>query len=112
MISKYKLPLHIKNYVKQELYNFKKNKKIVEDLQKQSQKEIITRTLLIATQKIIKIENVLNKLSKEENELIEIIFFKKTNQTRAETYYYISKDAYYNMMNKMLYLTALEFDLI
>lgn len=112
MISKYKLPLHIKNYVKQELYNFKKNKKIVEDLQKQSQKEIITRTLLIATQKIIKIENVLNKLSKEENELVEIIFFKKTNQTRAETFYYISKDAYYNIMNKMLYLTALEFDLI
>lgn len=112
MISKYKLPLHIKNYVKQELYDFKKNKKLVENLQKQSQKEIITRTLLIATQKIIKIENVLNKLSKEENELVEIIFFKKTNQTKAETFYYISKDAYYNIMNKMLYLTALEFDLI
>ena len=60
-MTKYKLPLHIKNYVRQELYDFKKNKKIIEDLQKQSQKEIITRTLLIATQKIIQIENVLNK---------------------------------------------------
>lgn len=111
-MTKYKLPLHIKNYVRQELYDFKKNKKIIEDLQKQSQKEIITRTLLIATQKIIQIENVLNKLSKEEKELIEIIFFKKTNQIKAEMYYYISKDAYYNIMNKMLYLTAIEFNLI
>lgn len=111
-MTKYKLPLHIKNYVRQELYDFNKNKKIIEDLQKQSQKEIITRTLLIATQKIIQIENVLNKLSKEEKELIEIIFFKKTNQIKAETFYYISKDAYYNIMNKMLYLTAIEFNLI
>ena len=111
-MTKYKLPLHIKNYVRQELYDYKKNIKSIQELQKKEPNEIITRTLLIATQKINQIENVLNRLSKEEQELIEIIFFKKTNQAKAETYYYISKDAYYNIMNKMLYLTALEFDLI
>lgn len=111
-MTKYKLPLHIKNYVRQELYDYKKNIKSIQELQKKDPNEIITKTLLIATQKINKIENVINKLNCEEKELIEIIFFKKTNQTRAETFYYISKDAYYNMMNKMLYLTALEFDLI
>lgn len=112
MMTRYKLPLHIKNYVKQELYDYKKNKKIILELQKQNPSEIITRTLLIATQKTNQIENVWNRLSPEEKELVEIIFFKKTNQIRAEAFYYISKDAYYNIMNKMLYLTALEFNLI
>lgn len=111
-MTKYKLPLHIKNYVRQELYDYKKNKKIIQDLQKKEPNEIITRTLLIATQKINKIEIVINNLNDEEKELIEIIFFKKTNQAKAEIYFYISKDAYYNIMNKMLYLTAKEFDLI
>lgn len=109
---KYKLPLHIKNYVKQELYDYKKNLKFINQLQNKQSNEIITRTLLIATQKANQIENVLNNLSDEEKELIEIIFFKKTNQVKAELYYYISKDAYYNTMNKMLYLTAIEFNLI
>lgn len=109
---KYKLPLHIKNYVKQELYDYNKNKLFIKNLQKQNPNELITKTLLIATSKINQIENVLNGLTKEEQELIEIIFFKRTNQVKAETYYYISKDAYYNIMNKMLYLTAIEFNLI
>lgn len=109
---KYKLPLHIKNYVKQELYDYKTNIKFIQQLQSKQSNEIITKTLLIATQKINLIENVLNNLSNEERELVEIIFFKKTNQVKAELYYYISKDAYYNTMNKMVYLTAIEFNLI
>lgn len=109
---KYKLPLHIKNYVRQELYDFNKNKLLLKELEKKNSSEIVTRPMLIATQKICLIENVYNKLNDDEKELVKIIFFKKTNQAKAETYYYISKDAYYNMMNKMLYLTALEFDLI
>ena len=111
-MTKCKLPLHIKNYVKCELYNYHKNKMILKELEKKKSSEIAIRPMLIATQKLCQIENVYNNLSKEEQELVEIIFFKKTNQAKAETYYYISKDAYYNMMNKMLYLTALEFDLI
>lgn len=111
-MANYKLPLHIKNYVKQELYDYRKNKKLIQEVQKEPINEIVTRTLLIATQKIKLIENVYNGLIKEEQELVEIIFFKKTNQARSEMYYYISKDAYYNIKNKMLYLTAKEFNLI
>lgn len=109
---KYKLPLHIKNYVKQELYDYKKNKLFIKDLQKKDENEIVTKTLLIATQRINEIETVFNKLNDDEKQLVDIIFFKRKNQRQAEIYYYISKDAYYNTMNKMLYLTALEFNLI
>lgn len=109
---KYKLPLHIKNYVRQELYDYHKNKLMLKELEKNNPSDIATRPMLIATQKICQIENVYNRLNDDEKNLVEIIFFNKTNQSRAEAYYYISKDAYYNIMNKMLYLTALEFKLI
>lgn len=111
-MSKYKLPLHIKNYCKQELYNYNKNKLLLKELQKQQDNQINTRTLLLATKKINQIENVFNNLTTDEKELVVIIFFNKTNQAKAETRYYISKDAYYNIMNKMLFLTAQEFNLI
>lgn len=111
-MTKYKLPLHIKNYVRQELYDYNKNKKKLIELQSKVNSEISTKTILIATQKINQIESVINKLNLDEKELIEIIFFKRINQVKAESFYYISKMAYYNAMNKMLYLTALEFDLI
>lgn len=111
-MARHKLPLHIKNYVKQELYDYNKNKKIIRELQKQNPSEITTRTLLIATQKTNQIENVFNKLNDDEKYLVEIIFFKRTSQSKAEMYYYISKDAYYNIMNKILYPTALEFGLL
>lgn len=111
--NKYKIPLHVKNYCKQELYDYKKNKNMIENITKnKSQNEIITRSLLIATQRINQIENVLNSLCQEEKEIVEVIFFKKSSQAHAELYYYISKDAYYNMKNKMLYLTAIEFQLV
>ena len=86
---------------------------MIENITKnKSQNEIITRALLIATQRINQIEKVLNSLCQEEKEIVEVIFFKKSSQAHAELYYYISKDAYYNMKNKMLYLTAIEFQLV
>lgn len=111
-MTKYKLPLHIKNYVRQELYDYNKNKLLLKDIEKKNSSMLLTRPILIASKKICDIEAVLEKLSKEERELVVIIFFKKTNQAKAETFYYISKDAYYNILNKMLYLTAIEFNLI
>ena len=112
MKTQYKLPLHIKNYVKQELYDYKNNKKIVQEIQNQNASTIITKSLLIATNRISQIENVYQRLSKEEQELMSIIFFQRTNQSYAETYFYISKDAYYRAMNKIIYITAMEFELI
>lgn len=109
MKKRYKLPLHIRNYVKRELYDYEKNKKKLKELQKYTTS---SRTLLITTIRLEKINAVLNRLSKEEIEIIDVIFFKQHNQVYAEMHYSITKDMYYNTMNKMLYLTAEEFELI
>ena len=108
MCKKYKLPLHIKKYVQTELYDYKKNKKIIDSLEKSTS----TRAFLLATQRINKIEKVYNKLPKEDKEAVKKIFFEKHNQVYAEMQDGISKDMYYNIKNKMIYLTSIEFDLI
>lgn len=107
MCKKYKLPLHIKNYIKTELYDYKKNKKLINNIDNKS-----TRAILLATQRLNKIEKVYKKLSKEEKDAVNKIFFEKHNQIYAETHDNITKDMYYNIKNKMIYLTAIEFDLI
>lgn len=115
MRNKYKLPLHIKNYVKKELYDFDRNKIKIQEMQSEinSKKSTITsRSLLIATQRIQKIELVLNKLPKEDRTAVTLIFFKGHSQVYAEVNDNITKDMYYNIMNKMIYLTALELELI
>lgn len=109
--KKYKLPLHIKNYIKTELYEYENNKKLINELQKNNSKTS-TRTILLATQRINHIEKVYNKLPKEDKEAVKKIFFERHNQIYAETHDNITKDMYYNIMNKMIYLTAIEFELI
>lgn len=108
MKKKYKLPLHIKNYIKTELYDYKKNKKLLDNINNNTS----TRTFLLAIQRINKIEKVFNNLSNEDKKAVEKIFFEKHNQIYAETHDNITKDMYYNIKNKMIYLTAIEFDLI
>lgn len=109
MGKKYKLPLHIKKYIQTELYDYKKNKKLIANLEKEN---IQTRTFLLAIQRLNKIDKVINSLSNEDKEAVEKIFFDKHNQVYAEMHYGITKDMYYNIKNKMIYLTAIEFDLI
>lgn len=108
MGKKYKVPLHIKNYIKTELYDYEKNKKLILSLEKNTS----TRTFLLAIQRINKIDKVLNNLQNEDKEAVKKIFFKKHNQVYAEMHDGITKDMYYNIKNKMIYLTAIEFDLI
>lgn len=108
MVKKYKLPLHIKNYIKTELYDYKKNKKLINNINNNTS----TRTYLLAIQRINKIEKVLNNLPKEDKEAVRKIFFEKHNQVYAEMHDNITKDMYYNAKNKMIYLTAIEFELI
>jgi len=108
MCKKYKLPLHIKKYIQTELYDYKKNKKLIETISNSTS----TRTLLLTIQRLDKIEKVYNKLPKEDKEAAKKIFFEKHNQVYAEMNDGITKDMYYNIKNKMIYLTAIEFDLI
>ena len=51
MGKKYKLPLHIKKYIQTELYDYKKNKKLINNINNNTQ----TRTYLLAIQRINKI---------------------------------------------------------
>lgn len=108
MCKKYKLPLHIKNYIQTELYDYKKNKKLIKTIENNTS----TRTLLLIIQRLDKIEKVYNKLPKEDKEAVNKIFFEKHNQVYAEMNDGITKNMYYNIKNKMIYLTAIEFDLI
>lgn len=108
MCKKYKLPLHIKNYIQTELYDYNKNKKLIKTIENNTS----TRTLLLIIQRLDKIEKVYNKLPKEDKEAVNKIFFEKHNQVYAEMNDGITKDMYYNIKNKMIYLTAIEFDLI
>ena len=108
MGKKYKLPLHIKKYIQTELYDYKKNKKLINNLEKSTS----TRSFLLAIQRLNKIEKVYNNLPKEEKEAFEKIFIEKHNQVYAEMHDNITKDMYYNIKNKIIYLSAIEFDLI
>ena len=72
MGKKYKVPLHIKNYIKTELYDYEKNKKLILSLEKNTS----TRTFLLAIQRINKIDKVLNNLQNEDKEAVKKIFFK------------------------------------
>lgn len=111
MSNRYKLPLHIKNYVKTELYDYERNKRLIYDLERDNTLRK-TRTLLLAIQRINKIDKVYNKLSEEDKDAVKKIFFEKHNQVYAEANDNITKDMYYNIKNKMIYLTAIEFELI
>lgn len=108
MEKKYKLPLHIKKYIQTELYDYKKNKKLINNINNNTS----TRTFLLAIQRLNKIEKVYNNLTKEDKKAVDKIFFEKHNQIYAEMHDNITKDMYYNIKNKMIYLTAIEFDLI
>lgn len=133
-MNRYKIDRHIKKYIKTELYNYENNKKKIKDIKediidessfsdgqprgnetsdtvfKKTNKLLTTRALLIATEKVNKIEKALEKLSEEERRDVDLIFFKGHSQVHAELYDNISKDMYYNIMDKMIYLTAVEYE--
>lgn len=106
MKNKYKIPWHVRQYVKKELMDYKSNKKLVNKFKGD------TRALILANMRLSQIESVLNSLNEEDREAAELIFIDKYTQAGAEVAKGISKAAYYNAMNKVIYLTAIEMDLI
>lgn len=111
-MKNYKLSYHLKNYIKQELYDYNRNKKILQDISRQKSNQTTTKTLLILTKKINSIEKVYSNLNDNDKELFSIIFEKGCNHLYAKTYYNITKDMYYNAMNKIIYLVAQEYEQI
>ena len=111
-MKNYKLSHHLRNYIKQELYDYNRNKQILQDLSSQKSSQIPTKTLLILTKKVHSIEKVYQGLNENDQELFNIIFEKGCNQLYAKTYYNITKDMFYNAMNKIIYLVAQEYEQI
>lgn len=70
-----------------------------------------TRELLIIKKRLDAIENVLCRLDMNDYQAAKIIFIDQYTREGAEMLG-LSKDAYYNAMNKIIYLTAKEMDLI
>lgn len=110
MKNKYKIPWHVRQYVKKELMDYKKNKKLLDKLSNYT--DINTRDIALIKLKLMQIETVLNKLSQEDQEAAEVIFLSHYTQSGAEIAKGISKAAYYNTMNKVIYLVAVEMDLV
>lgn len=106
MKNNYKIPWHVRQYVKQELMDYKKNKRLLTDYKGS------TRGLILVNKRLAQIENVLQRLNKEDKEAAELIFTKQYSQAGAEVAAGLSKAAYYNAMNKVIYFTAKEMDLI
>lgn len=112
-MSYYKIDKHIKKYIMTELYNYEENKKKIEKLVINSKdKSLTSRAILITTEKIKNIERALNKFNEQEKKDIEKIFFKGHSQIYAEMNDGISKDMYYHLKDKMIYLTAIEYEQI
>ena len=86
--------------------DYKSNKKLVANYKGD------TRGLILVNMRLNQIENVLDRLNKEDREAAELIFIDKYTQSGAEIAKGLSKAAYYNAMNKVIYLTAIEMDLI
>lgn len=106
MKNKYKIPWHVRQYVKRELMDYKSNKRLLAEYKGS------TRGLILVNKRLAQIERVLQKLNKEDREAAELIFIKQYSQVGAEIAAGLSKAAFYNAMNKVIYLTAKEMDLI
>ena len=105
-MTRYKLPWHIRQYVKTELLDYKTNRKLLSNLNGN------TKALLLAEKRLMQIDRVLENLNEEDRDVAEIIFFEKYTQAGAETAKNVSKAMYYNCMNKVIYLVAKEMELI
>lgn len=105
-MNKYKLPWHVRQFVKQELNDYNRNKQRIAMLKGN------TKSLILANERISQIEKVFDSLNAEDREVAELIFVRHYSQKKAETMSGISYRMYYNAMNKILYLTAEEMELI
>lgn len=135
--KKYKLDLHLRNFITKELYNYEfnvnklkeiqdeilyssgsnsdgqpKGNKIVDVVEQKAEKLIESRTVLIITKKIQNINNALDKLTEEEKDIVEKIFFKGYTQVYLQMHENISKDEFYNTKKKIIFFTAREYGMI
>ena len=137
MRKQYKIPYHIREYIKNELYQYWDNCKELEEIKQDiidesplpadgqpkgngtgnpTEKKAVRITELMSTKRILTaekkmrgIERAFARLAKEEMEVVELIFKEGKSQIYTQMNNGISKDTYYNTMNKIIYITAIEF---
>ena len=137
MRADYKVPKHIRNKIINELYLYWKNKEEIEELENEiidsspadpevniKSKNLIgkptenkairlsgisTRAIIIARRRIEYIENAIKRLNEEDREMFFLIFKDGYSQKTAYFAKGISKDTYYSVFNKIIYLVAIEF---
>lgn len=134
----YKVPDHVKRNIINELYLYWKNQKELDEIEKEIIDEssnipevnikpknkvskptenkairIIgaksTRAFIIAQRRISYIGNAIKRLNDEDREVFELIFRDGYSQQKAYFEKGVSKDTYYNVYNKIIYLVAIEF---
>lgn len=135
--NKYKVPTWIKHTIKNELYQFWKNQELIEELkqdiiesspepadgqpkgnatsntvEQKAIKMLSSRRIIETERRIEYIKEAMKRLDLQEQEIVQLIFKERYNATLAETQKYITKDTYYNVYNKIIYFTALEFGYI
>ncbi len=137
MRKQYKVPYKTREYIKNELYQYWDNCEAIDELSQEIIEEsapppdgqprgnrkgnpterkavkIIektsTRRMIAIEKKIRLIEAVFKRLVPEEMKVVELIFKEGRSQVYTEINNNISKDTYYNIMNKVIYMTAKEF---
>lgn len=68
-----------------------------------------TRAYIVAVRRIAYVENAMKRLTKEDREVVELIFRDGYSQPKAEIERNITYGNYYNVFNKIIYYTAIEF---
>lgn len=132
MRKDYKLPDWVKTNVTNELYHYWDNVKMLEELKeeimesssappdgqprgnqtgKPTESKVMrlnSRAILVIANKIMQIENVQKLLNDYERKVFEVIFKEKKNSTQAYQKDNITKDMYYTVRLKILWITAIE----
>lgn len=132
MRKDYKVPAWVKKNVMNELYHYWDNVKLLEELKEDiieaspappdglprgntvgspTESKVMrlnSRAILVTANKIMQIENMQKMLNNYEKEVFEVIFKEKRNNVQAYMQKGITKDMYYNLRNKIVWLTAME----
>lgn len=103
-MSYVKLPWHVRQYVKAELMAYEKTKRGLDGIKDRRIRNSTKRRLLA-------MDLVFNNLNEYDREVSDLIFIKHYTQARAECEG-IGYKTYYRVMNKVLYQTAIELDII
>ena len=132
MRKDYKVPSWVKKNVTNELYHYWDNVKLLEELKeeimdsspapadglprgnqrgKPTESKVMrlnSRAILVTANKIMQIENVIKLLNDDEKEIFNIIFKERMTNVQAYVKKHISKELYYNVRCKIVWLVAFE----